>query len=910
MKLYHFFLLNLFCLSVIAGPDNIAPLAKVTASSILSDDFKAENASDGIIHVPGRGEWACKGLADPYWGKISLPWIQLTWDEPQTINRIVLYDRASDKDHVTGGRLLFSDGSTLWVNQIANDGTGKAVNFPAKTVKWVKFVAHDGIGCDLGLSEIEVFPALSQCPDFISWVDPYIETTRGRYNYFITGARPFGLVGAAPLTRNKDQSGGGYNYNDQEILGFDQIHTWMISGLEIMPTPYSVNPLEGEQGWKSKFSHDEEIVQPGYQRVYLQDHKTWVEFTATDRVTFYRFRFTEDMKAQILINLGGFVGNSVMRNGTVKKANWSNGDLEGSFHSTDRLFGPKDVEVFFVAQFEKPCTDLEGWKGQERFRHISENAGEDVGVAAIYDVTAGEELKMKIAVSYTSIENARKNLEAECPGWDFDAVRAESRAVWNTVLGKIKVEGGDPEQRVKFYTDLWHVLLGRQKLNDVSGDYPDRTTGIRNGFITDAVFKIKTLPKDANGRLKYNMYSSDAFWLTQWNLNILWGLAWPEIMDEMSASLIQYAQNGYLLPRGPVGGGYSYIMTGCPATPLIVSTYMKGLLTKVDTDVAYQIVKQNHLPGGMLQGFRDILPGGAHTGNGDFGFYITNGYWPDSAGITVEATFQDFALAQMALSLGHTNDYDVFMRRSSGWKKLFDPEQKLLFPKNAAGEFLHTNPLSGVGWVEANSWQATWSVSHDIPGLAHLMGGNEVLCSMLNHAFEMARDSDFVYGYGDGYISYANQPGCSDAHVFNHAGKPWLTQYWARQVREHAYDGASPDLGYGGEDEDEGQMGGVSALMAIGLFSLQGNVTQYPMYDITSPIFDKITIELDPRYYPGKSFVIETENNSKTNMYIQQAFLNGKKLNTPWFSHKDFAAGGTLKLELGEKPNKKWGVSE
>ena len=185
-------------------------------------------------------------------------------------------------------------------------------------------------------------------------------------------------------------------------------------------------------------------------------------------------------------------------------------------------------------------------------------------------------------------------------------MRNATRKIWNTWLGKIEVKGGSSNQKVKFYTDLWHVLLGRQKTNDVSGDYPDRTTGKREGTFTDAIFKIKTLPKDNNGKLKYNMYNSDAFWLTQWNLNILWGLAWPEVEDDISASLIQYADNGYLLPRGPCGGGYSYIMTSCPATNLITSTFQKGLLSKADKIHAFNIIKQNHLPGGML-GVKRIL---------------------------------------------------------------------------------------------------------------------------------------------------------------------------------------------------------------------------------------------------------------------------------------------------------------
>lgn len=880
----------------IGGPDNIATKAKVTASSALNTAFEAAYVTDGIIRVHNKGEWACLGDTTD-WGYIRFPWIQLEWSTDQKINRIVLYDRPSLRENIAGGKLVFSDGSSVWVNQIPNDGTGKAITFETKNVRWVKFITTDGTGRNLGFSEIEVYPSPEQFTDYVSLVDPYIETNRGRYFFFVTGSRPFGMVSAAPHTRNKNQNGGGYNYNENHILGFGQIHCWMLSGIEVMPALNSVDPTRGESAWKSKFTHDEEIVQPGYHRVYLQDANTWTELTTTERVSFYRFRFTKDMQAQLLTNLGGYLSDATMENADVRKIN--NTEFEGSVSTTKRYWGgPKDVKLFFVVQFDKPFKTLNGWKGKKQLKDITELAGDSVGVSANYEVAAGEVVHMKIGISYTSVENARKNLNTESTHWNFDEVRNDSRRTWNDWLGKIKVEGGRTDQRVKFYTDLWHVLLGRHKINDVSGDYPDRTHGKREGNFTDAEFRVKTLPGDDKGNLKYNMYNSDAFWLTQWNLNVLWGLAWPSVQDELSASMIQYADNGYLLPRGPSGGGYSYIMTSCPTSTLIVSTYMKNMLTKTDPVHAFEVIKRNHLPGGML-GSKDEIE-----------FYTKNGWWKDNAGITVEAAFQDWTIAQMAGKLKKKKDYDFFIKRSAGWKECFDPQSKLLFPKDAHGKFLHTDPLSGWGWIEANAWQATWSVSHDIPSLANLMGGKDTLCAKLNYAFEKAEPSDFVFAYNDGYVSYANQPGCSNAHVFNYAGQPWLTQYWVRKVQAQAYGGTTPDLGYGGHDEDQGQMGGTSALMAIGLFSLQGTASAVPVYEITSPVFNRITIDLDPKYYRGKQFTITTHGNEeKENVYIQRAALNGKPHNRFWFTHDQYAEGGTLELWLGKEPNKKWGLA-
>ncbi len=864
-----------------AGTDNIAPNAKVTASSTLSSQFRADNIKDGIIGVANKGEWACEGDTTD-WGYIRFPWIQLDWNQPQAIDKILLFDRPALNNHIASGRLVFSDGSIVWVDQIPNDGTAKLVKFDTKKVTSVRFETTDGNGKDLGFSEIEVYPTRTLKTDYVGWVDPYIETNRGRYIFFITGSRPFGMVGAAPHTRNKNQNGGGYNYNEENVLGFGNIHAWMMSGIEIMPANISVNPTGGENAWKSEFSHDDELVQPGYQRLYLKQPKTWVELTATERVSFYRFRYNQDMPTQILVNLGGYMGNSTMANAAIKKIN--DKEFVGSFSSVKRYWGgPKDVKVYFVIQLDKATQSLDGWKGKTLLKNLSDLNGDSTGVSAKYDVKAGDKIQMKVAISYTSIDNARRNLESECASWDFDAVRNETRQVWNEWLGKIEVNGGANDQKIKFYTDLWHVLLGRQKINDVSGDYPDRTTGVREGTFTDAVFKVKRLPKNADGKLKYSMYSTDALWLTQWNLNILWGLGWPEVQDELSASMIQYADNGGMLPRGPSGGGYSYIMTSDPAVNLIAGTFQKGLLSKVDVHHAFEVMKRNQMPGGMLGSREDIT------------FYIKHGWWKDNAGITIEAAFQDWAVAQMAYKLGKKKDYNYFSKRAQGWKACFNPEQNLLFPKDSEGKFTHNDPLSGAGWIEANAWQATWGVSHDIPGLAALMGGNDKLCDKLNYAFEKAAPQDFVFDYNDGYVSYANQPGLSNAHVFNYAGKPWLTQYWVRRVKEQAYGGITPDLGYGGHDEDQGQMGALSALMSIGLFSLQGNASATPVYEITSPVFDSTTIKLDARYYKGKAFTIITHNNSKENVYIQKVQLNRKELNDFWFTHEDFAKGGNTR---------------
>ena len=821
----------------------------------------------------------------------------------RSINKIVLFDRPELITHLSGGRFHFSDGSRIDVFQIPNDGSPKVVNFPTKKVAWIRFIAMDGDGEHLGLSEMQVFPAPKEYSDYVSWVDPYIETTRGRYFFFVTGSQPYGMISAAPLTRNKNQQGGGYNYNSEEVLGFPQIHGWMLSGLDMMPTTGIINPTLGEQKWKSKFSHDDEIVQPGYHKMYLKDYGIWLEQTAGQRVSFYKFTYTKDNVSSILLNLGGYVSTSTMTDAVVHKAD--DYTIEGEFNTVGRLWGgPDKVKFYFVAKFDKPFEQMDAWSDNEIFTDVDDVIGASgstprrstgwsyhdaptSGVIAKFNVKKAETVQVKMAVSFTSLENAHKNLESEITHWDFSRARKEAQDEWNSWFGKIKVEGGTEAQRIKFYTDLWHVLLGRHKIDDVSGDYPDYTEGEVHGSHTlGAKFKLRTLPKDENGNVKFHMYNSDAFWLTQWNLNILWGLAWPEMLDEFSASLVQYADNGKLLPRGPNVGGYSYIMTGCPATPLITSAYQKGILSKVEVDHAYVVMKKNHMPGGMMLGVEKNR---------------SRGY---NAGITLETSFQDWTLAQMAKDLKLKKDAKFFMDRSTDWKALYNDKQKLIFPKGEDGNWLHNDPLSGRGWIEANAWQGSWQAAHAIDELADLMGGTDTLCTKLNYAFEKAVSTDFVFGYGGGYVSYANQPGCSNAHVFNHAGKPWLSQYWVRRVNEQAYGAITPDKGYGGHDEDQGQMGGVSALMSMGIFSLKGTSSSEPMYDVTSPVFDKITITLDQNYYQGKQFTITTHNSSRENCYIQKMTLNGKGITAPKFPHTAFAKGGELEIWLGKKPNK------
>lgn len=901
------------CTGTLTG--NIAPFAKASASS-SAEGSSPSGINDGIIRIENKGEWV-SDAREMFWGEIDFPWVRLDWEKPVKIRKILIYDRVSEKSHAASVKLSFSDGSSTEAGAIPENGAPLEIILDEKKTSFVKAEITDGTGSFIGLSEIEVYPAIDDNTEPVLTVNPFIETTRGRYFFFITGCQPFGMIGAAPLTRNKNQGGGGYNYNDNHILGFPQIHAWMLSGLTFMPASPEVDAKGGENVWKSRFSHSGEIAYPSYHRVYLEDYGTWVEQTATHRTSMYRMTYTRDCEASLLFNLGGHVSTSTMVNASVKAD--TDRRIEGCFQTVGRLWGgPDSVKVYFVAEFERPFKRLDSWnpdsvkrnvKGLDTsYPSVARNEGmsyhdaPSAGLMALFDVKAGEPLSVKMAISYTSVENAKANLAAESPAWDFESVCLESKEEWKEWLGKIKVKGGTENQRVKFYTDLWHTLLGRHKINDADGSYPDRTTGgrIEGKNIIDPTFKTKRVPLGKDGEPLFNMYNSDALWLTQWNQNTLWALGWPSMLDDFSASMLQYAENGGLIPRGPCGGGYSFIMSGCPATSMITSAFQRNLTKKWNPRKGYQAMLRNHDRGGML----------GYNTEQEFDFYLLNGYAPGRAGLTVQWTFEDWALSQMARRMGKAKDASRLEGRTKGWRKCIHPDLRLLLPKTDGGQWLHEDPLSNWGYEEANAWQTTFGLSHDLQGLAEAMGGMEKACEMLDFAFNNSIDQNFIGSYGNGYVSYGNQPGLSTAHVFSHWGKPWLTQYWTRQVLDRAFGSVSPFRGYGEHDEDQGQMSGVSALMAMGLFSVNGGSAMNPAYEITSPVFDEITITLDNDYYSGKEFKIITHDNSRENCYIERATLNGKPHNSFLLPHDTFAKGGVLELWLSPTPSASWGIDQ
>jgi predicted alpha-1,2-mannosidase len=475
------------------------------------------------------------------------------------------------------------------------------------------------------------------------------------------------------------------------------------------------------------------------------------------------------------------------------------------------------------------------------------------------------------------------------------------------------VKGGTKKQKIKFYTDLWHALLGRRIVSDVDGSYCD---------MTGTKPEIKKVRPDDKGNPLYPQYNFDALWGTHWNLNILWSMVYPEIMDGFCNTMVNVYKDGGLIPRGPSGGNYTYVMIGDPAASFIACAYNKGI-RDYDVELAYKGLLKNARPGGIRD--RAGYEHGAHPTGGGMKYYIERGYVPeglkgngfhkDGASMTLEYAYQDWCLAQMAKGLGKERDYEHFLKRSKNYRNLWDPKVKLMHPRKMDGSWIDDFEPVGLGantkgFCESNAAIYTNYVPHDVKGLIELFGGYENYTEFLNSSFEKSEANRFVTPHGkhaQSWVDYENQPSCQMAHLFNYSGAPWLTQKWVRKVKEITFGGVTPYSGYNG-DEDQGQMGALGVLMAIGLFQMDGGAAVNSSYEITSPIFDEIEISLHPRYYPGETFTISVRNNSSENMYIQSAKLNGKSLQTFRFPHEDFAKGGRLELLLGKKPNKKWGL--
>jgi predicted alpha-1,2-mannosidase len=750
----------------------------------------------------------------------------------------------------------------------------------------------------------------------VDLVYPFLDTSNSRWFYFSSASRPFGMVNLSPDNRIDGAWNSGYRYDEDSIRFFSHIHAWQLSGIPVMPTTGEFKGHLGSDVYQSKFSHEHETVFPGYHQVHLETYNINVELTSSTRVGFHKYKFPPNADRQILLDLGTVLGPSGTKYALVDKV--SNKEIAGYAVMDGTIRRPKPTYIYFTIQLDQPFQTMNSWQGQVINENINHYEGSNGGIFLKLHDQSSPTVQMKVGISYVSSSQAKKNIVQEIPHWDFDQVVKESRNEWNEMLGRIEVSSDSEKQVRRFYTDLWKVLQGRRTISDADGKYCDMTG---DSAVT------RQIPLDEGGQPEFNHYNSDSFWGAQWTIASLWQLVYPEIASEFISSMLLMYQDGGMIPRGPSGGNYTHVMTGASTTPFIVGAYMKGI-RDFDTQMAYSGMKKNHASGGAMSkaGYEHATAKG-----GGLKFYIENGYVPypldtsrwgfhqDGAGQTLEYAFQDWCLAQMAKSLQQTKDYDHFIARANNWSNLFDSTTLSIRPKDKIGQW--KDPFDPFeyrqGFVESNAAQATWYVPHALHELADAMGGVDVASDLLNDYFVKASKQQFTAGKSHSEeenernrripINYGNQPSIQTAFVFNHLSQPWRTQYWSREVIEHVFNDLQPELGYSG-DEDQGLMGSLAVLMKLGLFEMKSGAAQIPTIDLSSPLFERITIYLNQDYYQGEKIEILAPENSNENRFIQSVTWNNTPLTKPEIEHKLFTQGGTLEYQLGEKPNKEWGI--
>ncbi|MBW8330752.1 MAG: GH92 family glycosyl hydrolase [Prolixibacteraceae bacterium] len=753
-----------------------------------------------------------------------------------------------------------------------------------------------------------------------AWVDPQIGSVHGRWFFYTPASLPFGMAKLAPHTNAYGSMGSwgpcGYDDRHTSIEGFGHFHEFQIGGLVFMPTVGELKTVPGtlenpDKGYRSRFDKEREHAEPGYYSVILEDYGIKAELTATERVGFHRYTFPETKQARLIIDIGHKQGESsdvTDAFAEVVNENEVEGYIE-TYPEYAKFSDPgKRVKMYFVARMNKQPIETGAFVDSIAQPGVSETKGIGNGLFLNFEMNKEEVLEIATGLSYTSIENARKNLLAESNGKTFDKVRTSAKEAWKEKLGRIVVEDEDSLNKVKFYTGLYHALLGRGISNDVNGQYPMVDNGIGQ------------IPLDEKGVPKYHHYNTDGIWGGFWNLSQLWALAYPDYLSEYVQSNIDFYKNRGWLHDGQAAGVYTNGVQTNFQGLLIAAAYNSGI-RDFEVETGYEAARKNELE---YHG-RDL-------GNGkyDLNYFVKSGYVPYKDTVisngwvfnfgtshTLEYTFSSYAVAQMAKALGHEDDYAKLMKQATYYRNIFDPETKYIRPKNEDGTFIKNfDPMKAWdGFQEGNAFQYTWYVPHDVEGLISLMGKDE-FNRRLDEMFITAEKSQFGGGSDEIHsfsgieklYNHGNQPCLHDSWLFNYSGQPWQTQKWTRAICNEFY-GTEPLRGYGvGQDEDQGQLGAWFVMAALGIFDVQGHSAVNPTFQFGSPLFDKVTIKLDPKYYSGKELVIETKNNLKENSYVQSASFNNGKVEDCWIDRKKLTDGGTLVFEMGALPNTNWGI--
>lgn len=771
--------------------------------------------------------------------------------------------------------------------------------------------------------------ALASCSsgvneEILGYVNPNIGTVHSRWFVYTPASVPFGMAKLGASTNGtygnvQGWEAVGYEDTHTSIDGFPCFHEFQVGGLSLMPVNGEVKTtparLENPQdGWRSTFDKSDEEAHPGYYSVLLKDYGIRAELTATKRVGFQRYTFPASESSHIIFNVGNREGESgnVRDSYAVCDGNVVSGYIVTEPEYVKKYQAGATVCMYFYATLSKAPESVSGFQyyGSE-LKDGNSIQGPGAVLVLNYKTSENEQIDVKLGLSYTSVENAKANYMAEAEDLSFDSARRSAAEDWSEQLSRIEVKGGSEDSRIKFYTGLYHCLLGRGLASDVNGAYPknDGTVG-----------QIE-LGKDV--KPVHNHYNTDAIWGGYWNLTPLWALAYPEYYNDWCASqLLVYKDAGWLGDGIACSKYVSGVGTNMVSIAL-AGAYNSGI-RDFDIETMYAAARKDNLE------WRDRIEG---AGKMDVRRFVEDGYVPyvDDPGFvayekgatfsvshTLEYSFSAYATAQLAKQLGHEEDYRQLMELSDGWAKLFDDDLKLVRPRVPGGEWIDNfDPYeSWRGFQEGNAMQYTFFVPQNPDSLIARMGKDE-FNERLDTIFTQARKTIF----GGGKVAFAfsglsspynhgNQPSLHIPWLFNFSGKPYLTQKWTRLICDEFY-GTDGEHGYGyGQDEDQGQLGSWYVLAAMGLFDVQGGACSEPTYQLGSPEFDEITVHLSKFNAKGGKFRIITKGNSADAMYVQNATFNGKPLDRCWLYRDEVFNGGELVLQMGTQPSDVWNNSE
>ena len=697
-------------------------------------------------------------------------------------------------------------------------------------------------------------------------------------------ALPWGMNFWTPQTGNMGD-GWQYQYSADKIRGFKQTHQpspWMNDYGQFAIMPITGKLRFNQDDRASWFSHKSETATPYFYKVYLADDDITAEISPTERAASFRFTFPKTDSAYIIVD--------AFDKGSYVKIIPSQRKIIGysSKYSRGKMPGFKN---YFVVHFDKELTLAHTWHGNQLAQDTIEYQADHVGAIVGFKTKKGEAVNVTVASSFISYDQAEINLK-EIGKDDFETVKLKAKTIWNKTLNRVQAEGGTIDNLRTFYSCLYRMLFFPNKL-----------------YEKDATGKIVHYSPYNNKIMPGYLFGGTGFWDTFRALYPFLNLVYPDVNKEMQQGLVNDYKEGGWLPEWS-SPGYANVMVGNNSASVVADAYLKGIR-------GYDI---NTLYDALIHGANNEGPIDA-VGRKGVAFYNKLGYVPynvninENAARTLEYAYDDFTIYQLGKALNKpAAEIDVYAKRSMNYKNLFDTTVNLMRGKNEDGNFQTPfNPYKwGDAFTEGNSWHYSWSVFHDIAGLSNLMGGRKKFVEMLDTIFALPPTFDESY-YGGviheiremqiagmGQYAHGNQPIQHMIYLYNYAGEPWKTQYWARETMNRMYK-ATPD-GYCG-DEDNGQTSAWYVFSAMGFYPVCPGAGQYVL---GAPLFKKITLNLNN----GKQFIITAPNNSNDNKYVNQAILNGVGYDKNYINHIDILKGGSLKMDMMNLPNKARGIKK